>query len=226
MSWTRIFVDPTFRALQPNSAYMVATDTLTADNQKVSQLLKKSGPMGEQLLTKMAEMEQAGWKLKPLGFNDRYLQLEKPNLLSRFAKMGTLSGYHYDYFKGEQLRTVAYNNVANAMGGVLGSSYGTGNPVKRVTSILSHEVAHHDGTSGRHQECLQVALSASSRPWPNAFLLRKPEPFSRNYTSPTKWAICMSAMTRSRRRYAKVIWAVSSMTLGANQARPILHSGL
>ncbi len=43
----------------------------------------------------------------------------------------------HDYFKGEQLRTVAYNNVANAMGGVLGSSYGTGNPVKRVTSVLS-----------------------------------------------------------------------------------------
>lgn len=140
------FIDPTLRAFTAKFGYLVATNNLTADNQKVTQLLKKSGPMGEQLLAKMAEMEQAGWKVKPMTFNDRYLQLEKPNLLSRFAKMGTLSGYHYDYFKGEQLRTVAYNNVANAMGGVVGSSYGAGNPVKRVTSIVSHEIAHHDGT--------------------------------------------------------------------------------
>ncbi len=153
------FLDPTLRAFTAKFGYMVATDTLTADNQKVSQLLKKSGPMGEQLLAKMAEMEQAGWKVKPLGFNDRYLQLEKPNLLSRFAKMGTLSGYHYDYFKGEQLRTVAYNNVANAMGGVLGSSYGTGNPVKRVTSIVSHEVAHHDGTLADIKHAARLPLA-------------------------------------------------------------------
>jgi hypothetical protein len=140
------FVDPALRAFTARFAYLAATDSLTADNRKIIGLLQKSGPVGEQLLAKMADMEQAGWKIRPLSFSDRYMQLEKPNLFSRLAKMGTLSGYHYDYFKGEQLRTVAYNNVTNALGGVMGSNYGTGTPLKRITGIVSHELAHHDGT--------------------------------------------------------------------------------
>lgn len=140
------FVDPALRAFSARLGYLVATDSLTANNQKITGLLQKSGPVGEQLLAKMADMEQAGWKIRPLSFTDRYMQLEKPNLFARLAKMGTLSGYHYDYFKGEQLRTVAYNNVTNALGGVMGSNYGAGTPLKRITGIVSHELAHHDGT--------------------------------------------------------------------------------
>ncbi|MCC6978114.1 MAG: hypothetical protein IT343_07310 [Candidatus Melainabacteria bacterium] len=139
-------VDPALRAFTARFAYLAATDSLTANNGKITDLLKKSGPVGEQLLAKMADMEQSGWKIRPLSFNDRYMQLEKPNFFSRLAKMGTLSGYHYDYFKGEQLRTVAYNNVTNALGGVMGSNYGAGTPLKRITGIVSHELAHHDGT--------------------------------------------------------------------------------
>jgi len=139
-------VDPALRAFTARFAYLAATDSLTANNGKIVGMLQKSGPMGEQLLAKMADMEGAGWKIRPLSFNDRYLQLEKPNLAARLLKMGSLSGYHYDYFKGEQLRTVAYNNVANAMGGVIGSNYGSGTPLKRITGIVAHELAHHDGT--------------------------------------------------------------------------------
>ncbi len=142
----RGFIDPTLRAFTAKFAYLAATNNLTADNQAIQQTFKKSGAVGEQLLAKMAEMEQAGWKVKPVAFTDRYLQLEKPNLLGRLLKMGSLSGYHYDYFKGEQLRTVGYNNVANGLGGILGSNYGTGNPVKHISSIVAHEIAHHDGT--------------------------------------------------------------------------------
>ncbi len=140
------FIDPTLRAFTARFAFLAATDTLTADNRSITQTLKKAGPMGEQLLSQMSEMEKLGWKMQPIGFNDRYLQLEKPNLLSRMSKMLTLSGYHYDTFKGENLRAIGYNNVSNGLGSVMGSSYGTGNTVKHVTSIVAHEIGHHDKT--------------------------------------------------------------------------------
>lgn len=145
-SLNRSFIDPTLRAFSARFAYLAATDGLTADNASIAKTLKKAGPMGEQLLGQMAEMEKIGWKLQPIGLNDRYLQLERPNLLSRMSKMLTLSGYHYDAFKGENLRTIGYNNVNNALGSVMGSSYLTGNTVKHVTSIVAHEVGHHDKT--------------------------------------------------------------------------------
>lgn len=142
----RSFIDPTLRAFTARFAYLAATDGLTADNASITRTLKKAGPMGEQLLGQLAEMEKLGWKMKPIGLSDRYLQLEKPNLLSRMGKMVSLSGYHYDVFKGENLRTIGYNNVNNMLGGVMGSSYGTGDAVKHVTSIVAHEIGHHDKT--------------------------------------------------------------------------------
>ncbi|PZM85081.1 MAG: hypothetical protein DKT66_02585 [Candidatus Melainabacteria bacterium] len=145
-SLNRSFIDPTLRAFSARFAYLAATDGLTADNASIARTLKKAGPLGEQLLGQMAEMEKFGWKLQPIGLNDRYLQLERPNLLSRMSKMLTLSGYHYDTFKGENLRAIGYNNVNNALGSVMGSSYGTGNTIKHVTSIVAHEIGHHDKT--------------------------------------------------------------------------------
>lgn len=142
----RSFIDPTLRAFSARFAYLAATGGLTADNASITRTLKKAGPMGEQLLGQLSEMERLGWKLQPIGLNDRYLQLEKPNLISRMGKMVSLSGYHYDVFKGENLRAIGYNNVSNMLGGVMGSSYGTGDTVKHVTSIVAHEIAHHDKT--------------------------------------------------------------------------------
>lgn len=139
-------IDPALRAFSARFAYLAVTNNLTADNGAVTSALKKTGPMGEQLLARLSDMEEAGWKLKPMGFNDRYLQLEKPGIIGRMGKMVNLSGYHYDYFKGEQLRTVAYNNFNNMLGGVLGTSYNTGSPVKHIAAITAHELAHQDKT--------------------------------------------------------------------------------
>ncbi|HNB22466.1 MAG TPA: hypothetical protein PKZ32_08620, partial [Candidatus Melainabacteria bacterium] len=142
----RGFIDPTLRSISARFAYLAATNTLTADNASIAQTLRKAGPMGEQLLGRFAEMEKLGWKLQPIGLSDRYLQLERPNLLSRMGKLMTVSGYHYDTFKGESLRTVGYNNVNNMLGSIMGSSYATGDTVKHVSSIVAHEIAHHDKT--------------------------------------------------------------------------------
>lgn len=67
----RSFIDPTLRAFSARFAYLAATGGLTADNASITRTLKKAGPMGEQLLGQLSEMERLGWKLQPIGLNDR-----------------------------------------------------------------------------------------------------------------------------------------------------------
>ncbi len=152
-------IDPTLRAFTARFAYLAVTGNLAANNRAITETLKKAGPVGEQLLGQLGEMEKLGWKMKPIGFNDRYLQMEKPNLFSRAGKMITLSGYHYDTFKGETLRTLGYNNLANGLGGVIGSNYGTGNPVKHTATIVAHEVAHHDKSLVDYKDMSKLTLA-------------------------------------------------------------------
>ena len=153
------FIDPTLRAFTARFGLLAVTGNLTADNKAIAQTLRKAGPMGGQLLEQFGEMEKLGWKLQPIGFNDRYLQLEKPNLLARAGKMLSLSGYHYDTFKGESLRTIGYNNFSNLLGGVMGSSYGTGNPVRHTAAIVAHEIAHHDKSLVDYKDITKLTVA-------------------------------------------------------------------
>lgn len=151
------------RALTGRLAYLGLTGKLHVDSQSWQQALKRAGPVGEQLLERMNQLEKKGWSFGRLGFNDPYWELKGQGYASRLMRMTSLGGYHWDVHDGVlksgkvvdrlvglPVKRITYNPMVISAANILGYGYGTSDPIKNVATIMAHELGHEDGILREH----------------------------------------------------------------------------
>lgn len=140
-----------------------ACGELWADNSFIKDQFKKSGDIGQQLLTKMNAMENDGWhfgqmsvqdpgpkgciipekvtlKNKDLEFIVNHAIKRSTILSSNISNLLSTAGICNDIG-----RVVSYNNVSSIASSLTGSFASVSSPAKITAETVAHEISHHDG---------------------------------------------------------------------------------
>lgn len=127
--------------------------------------LQASGPIGEQIISRMDRLQAEGWVIERLHLTDPVLSRLWPNWWQR---LGAYAAKGSGYCSQADRRITA--GSAKASLDFLLTGYGCGSPAKLATTVLAHEVSHADGIelgdssdSAQRQVFAQRYLSTESR---------------------------------------------------------------
>lgn len=143
-------LDPYLRALSGRVAYQGAMGTLFSTESSWKKSLTGAGPVGEQILERMAGLEAKGWSFGSLGMGDPFWDLTNKGKFARVARMFTLGGYHWDMHDGQPVKRIAINHKIVALSNLIGGSYGGATTPKDFATLMAHEVSHEDGILREH----------------------------------------------------------------------------
>lgn len=143
-------LDPYLRALTGRIAYLGLKGTLVADERSWRQSLAKAGPVGEQLVERMAKLEACGWSVGRLGYNDPLWELSKAGKVERIGRMFSLGGYHWDLHDGQAVKRIAINDKVVSLANMVAAAFGTADAPKGVATLVAHELGHEDGILRDH----------------------------------------------------------------------------
>ncbi len=143
-------LDPYLRALTGRITYLGLKGTLVADEHSWRFALAKSGPVGEQLLERMSQLEANGWSVGRLGYNDPYWELTKTGKGERIWRMFTLGGYHCDLQEGRAVKRIAINGRVVSLANMIAAAFGSADAPKGIATLMAHELGHEDGILREH----------------------------------------------------------------------------
>jgi hypothetical protein len=129
-----------YNGIASRFAFHSVSGQLEFEPKAMKSVLGKSGPVGQQLLDRMNNLEANGWTFAKLSVNDPGLIEAYPNPIARTWKWLKTEGYNHDFNK-----RITVGNPIFSISRLVGSSYGTGSALKENAAILAHELSHSDG---------------------------------------------------------------------------------
>lgn len=151
---------PALNAMAARAAYYGVQGKLFPSMGQITEVMLRSGPVGEAAVARMSALANKGWSFGALSPSDSYIKNHASNVLQRYAGTIMLGGYN-DAASGR----ITHNSVMSMVNTVMGASPGA--DVDAANKYI-HELAH----GKYHQGYLSYEATPAAR---EAFAALSPE---------------------------------------------------